>query len=113
MLEYASEGSDAVRERIEVRGVPYRSAGEAELARILHLLEVDFEYETLAVSYVHPDGSSRTYVPDFYLPDTQEVLEVKGDDFNAAVVAAKLKAVRDRGLSARVLTRQEILGFAS
>lgn len=56
------------------RSVDYRSLYEAKLARLFKRHEIPFEYETVILRL--PDKS--IYVPDFYLPKTNLLIEVKG-----------------------------------
>ena len=53
----------------------YRSKFELELARILTRHKVKFEYESKKFLYI---PKPRTYTPDFYIPETNILIEAKG-----------------------------------
>lgn len=55
-------------------GLRLRSGWEANVARILREMGLDFEYESR--TFLLSDGS--TYTPDFYIPELDETIEVKG-----------------------------------
>ncbi len=55
-------------------GFVVRSSWEADMSRIFNYLGFDFQYEPC--SFALSDGT--TYTPDFYLHDTEELIEVKG-----------------------------------
>ena len=62
--------------RIETeRDMKYRSKFELELARILTRHKVKFEYESKKFLYI---PKPRTYTPDFYIPETNVLIEAKG-----------------------------------
>ena len=50
-----------------------RSSWEANYARILILLKINYQYEPKTF-----DLGKNTYTPDFYLPETEEYYEIKG-----------------------------------
>ena len=54
-------------------GIRYRSVKEARYAVFLTELETRFSYEIL--TFNRPGGG--TYTPDFYLPDSQTIIELK------------------------------------
>lgn len=58
-------------------GVLYRSRTEARWARFLDLISVRFRYEAEGYDLGAPEG---WYLPDFYLPDLNLFIEVKGTD---------------------------------
>ncbi len=55
-----------------------RSSWEADYARVLKLLEEDYEYEKYSFELVLADGREVTYTPDFYLPSRDLFVEIKG-----------------------------------
>ena len=59
----------------------------------------------ITIPYTHPDGSQRTYVPDFYAPDDRVLYEVKGrhDEVDEAKWAAAETFCRERGMKFAVL----------
>lgn len=56
----------------------FRSTWEANFARVLKLMKVDYEFEPKIFWLKRNDGSEISYTPDFYLPKTDEYIEVKG-----------------------------------
>lgn len=58
-----------------------RSSWEASVARYLKRMEIDYVYEPQRFYLKELDC---TYCPDFYLPDTDEYIEVKGWDTKIA-----------------------------
>lgn len=55
----------------------FRSTWEANIARILNLENIKYEFESY--KFTLQDGKkTMTYIPDFYLPDTDTYIEVKG-----------------------------------
>lgn len=59
----------------------------------------------ITIPYVHPDGSTHTYVPDFYAFDDRTLYEVKGrhDDVDTAKWEAAESWCRQKGFSFQVL----------
>lgn len=58
-------------------GIVTRSGWEADTLRILKSYNIKFEYEPFA--YVFPiKRGNKSYLPDVYLPLTDELLEIKG-----------------------------------
>jgi len=77
--------------RTKVSNILYRSQYEANQAKILIKEKINFEYETKILEFAEPlrggtcldcGGSSvaksRIYTPDFYFPDTNIFVELKG-----------------------------------
>jgi hypothetical protein len=60
--------------RIDLDNEYYRSTTEANYARILRYTNVKYVYESSFFRF--KDGTS--YTPDFYLPETDEYIEIKG-----------------------------------
>lgn len=54
-----------------------RSTWEANFARILKLLDVKYQYEK-TVWLKRDDGTDLLYMPDFYLPEYDSYVEIKG-----------------------------------
>lgn len=59
----------------------------------------------ITIPYVHPDGSTHTYVPDFLAPDDRILYEIKGrhDDVDTAKWTAAREWCREHGLTFEVL----------
>lgn len=54
-----------------------RSGWEANIARVLEVHGINWEFEPEVFTYPVKRGT-KGYTPDFYLPDTKEWIEVKG-----------------------------------
>jgi DNA-dependent RNA polymerase auxiliary subunit epsilon len=55
-----------------------RSSYELEYATFLDENKIDYDVEKLRIQYVDSrDGSKRTAIPDFYLVDSNTIVEVK------------------------------------
>ena len=84
-----------------------RSSYEFLAANILDNLEIEYEVETMRVTY-DDNGTERTYIPDFYLPNFNLVIETKSSYFvEQDNVKAKQKAIIDGGYSFLLLTTPE------
>ena len=68
MLEKAGRGT-----RVRYKNITFRSTWEARLAKALDARGIEWEYEPERF-----DLGETTYLPDFFLPKTQNYLEVKG-----------------------------------
>lgn len=82
------------------RGVSFRSS--TELSFLIGYLErfgltyQSGECDKWSVPYNDPEGKSRTYYPDFVLPDKKLVIEIKPKAFwNNALIQAKKKAAEN------------------
>ena len=66
--------------REDLGGVSFRSAMEANYCRYLNYIGARWEYEPRVFDFLpfYPYRANSTYKPDFYLPDTDEYIEVKG-----------------------------------
>ena len=58
-----------------------RSSYEFRLAKKLDSVFEYYEYEFLRFTYTNKNGEECTYTPDFYLPERNLVIEVKGEWF--------------------------------
>ena len=64
--------------RVDIQDSPYfKSSLEADYARYCIYLNIRFEYEK-KVFETEVNGKKRFYTPDFYLPDSDEFIELKG-----------------------------------
>lgn len=59
-------------------GHSVRSSWGADVARLLKFMQISYEYEKTRFYMTKPDGSKCSYLPDFYLPDYDLYIEVKG-----------------------------------
>lgn len=59
-------------------GQYFRSRWEANIARLLSFLDVEWEYESKRFDFENEDCDVLSYQPDFYLPQYDKWIEVKG-----------------------------------
>lgn len=59
-------------------GLVLRSSWEANLARVLHVHGIVYEFEPKVFYFDKIKRGTKAYTPDFYLPKTGEWIEVKG-----------------------------------
>lgn len=65
--------------RLDIPDVIPRSGWEANTLRVLILHQIKFQFEPREFEFpVTADGRKHLYIPDIYLPDTDEYIEVKG-----------------------------------
>lgn len=91
-----------------IEGVEYsvRGTWELELAKHLNARKILWERKHY-LSYIDDKGSNKTYVPDFYLPETKEYWEVKG--YFSPKDKHKLALVEEQnGLQVKVLQFEEL-----
>lgn len=66
--------------RSDLGGLVVRSNWEANFIRVLNMYRIAYEFEP--TKFIFPPsqrtGISPSYIPDFYLPDTDEYVEIKG-----------------------------------
>jgi len=60
--------------------IKLRSKLEAQYAKELDNSGIDWFYEKESFQYIGRDGKRRTYTPDFYLPDEDRYVEIKGNN---------------------------------
>lgn len=82
-----------------------RSRDEVKYARYLDRLVIPYEYQEHRFPYLH-DGRWRMYVPDFFVPEFDTFVEIKG--WNDGLLPLKLQSVRDNGFSIEVLRPEEV-----
>lgn len=66
-------------ERKDIPGINLASGWESNIIRVLQLFKIPYEYEPVEFEFP-PTATGKTsfYIPDLYLPQTDEFLEVKG-----------------------------------
>ncbi len=66
--------------RSDLNGLVVRSNWEANFVRVLNLHKIPFQFEPLSFRFPpNPKtGIAPSYIPDFYLPEQDEFVEVKG-----------------------------------
>lgn len=80
------------------------------MAKFLDKHGINWEYETLVVPYHDREkGISRSTIPDFYLPDFNLFIEVKGNaEFKTQNTHDKLRGVRKQGYKIILFGKKEI-----
>lgn len=56
----------------------FKSKAEIYVAKYLYDNNIEFEYESLKIQYIRTDNTKHLYIPDFYLPQINLLIEVKG-----------------------------------
>ena len=90
--ELARSGKKKIRGKIQKfidrkgREFTMRSTWECKFASYLDSLNVDWEYEIKIFNLVLPCGKPCTYTPDFYIPLTDEFIEIKGHWYDHSLV---------------------------
>lgn len=64
--------------RSDLNNQYFRSAWEANIARYFNYLGIEWQYEPKTFVFENITRGSVSYTPDFYLPKTDEWIEVKG-----------------------------------
>lgn len=81
--------------------VKFRSKLELKHAMELDGKNIIWEYEKNNFNYIDVEGKRRTYTPDFYLPETNEYLEIKG--FDKGDTEYKAQCLRDNNITITIL----------
>lgn len=86
----------------------FRSSFELRFAKILDSFGIKFEYESLQIKYFY-NGSFHTYYPDFVIPNTNIIFEIK-PYFRIPDIRnqAKQRACIENGYSFRYITEYEL-----
>ena len=71
---YEVEGFNGHSKPTTYNGVRFKSLSEAKFARILDILDIQYNYEVM--TFKRPDNGGR-YTPDFFLPAQQLIVEYK------------------------------------
>lgn len=97
----------------EGKKIYYRSSYELEYAQNLDSQKIKYEYESIRIKYFDTIRQrERVAVPDFYLPDTNEIVEIKSkwtlDEQN---MKDKFKAYRDSGYNPILILDKKQIEF--
>lgn len=90
----------------------FRSSYEEDYAKELDKQKVKYEMETLRIGYFDTQKCiDRTAIPDFYLPETNTIVEIKGSYFyNEQNMKDKIKAYTKHGYNFKlILDHKEIV----
>lgn len=90
----------------------YRSSWEDEYATELDTRKVRYQIEALRIKYWDSvQNKERLAIPDFYLPDTQELVEIKSTHtFEKQNMVDKFKAYRKAGYKPKlILDKKEMV----
>lgn len=91
----------------------YRSSYELEFAQQLDEQKISYRVESLRIRYFDSQQQKeRVAVPDFYLPETNEIVEIKSSwTYDEQLMKDKFKAYREAGYSPKlILDKKEITG---
>lgn len=80
----------------DLNEIVLRSTWEMKVAQILDSLQVKYLYEYLRIPYYFAN-KLKVYLPDFYIPDRNLILEVKPEELIDEKVFAKRLATVDKG----------------
>jgi hypothetical protein len=72
--------------------IQFRSWHEALYATCLTEMKVKWQFEPITLPYKDGRGKLKHYIPDFYLPDEQRYVEVKG--FGVERAAQRLRQIQ-------------------
>ena len=92
----------------------YRSSYELEYAQYLDRCKVPYRVENLRIRYFDTQKSKeRVAIPDFYLPRTNEIVEIKSTwTYNKQEMNDKFEAYRNLGYIPKlILDRKDVLGL--
>lgn len=64
--------------RVDLNNMYFRSAWEANIARYYNFAGIKWEYEPKTFVFQNITRGSVSYTPDFYLPETDQWVEIKG-----------------------------------
>lgn len=87
----------------------YRSSYELDYAKELDKQKIDYEMETLKIQYFDSQKKiTRTAIPDFYLPDENKIVEIKGKYYyDERNMKDKFNAYRKYGYKTELILEHE------
>lgn len=94
--------------QVEYNGIKFRSRLEAEFAKAFDNHDISYEYEEVYLPYIDSEGISRTYVLDFYLPESNTVVEVKPSCFVEEIPEGKIEAANTSSYNYIILTEKDL-----
>ena len=83
----------------------YRSSYELDFAKELDEKKIDYEMEKLRILYWDSQLlHQRTAIPDFYLPETNEIIEIKSTwTYDEQNMKDKIKAYKEHGYKVKLI----------
>ncbi len=104
--------------RLDIVDSPYfKSSLEADYARYCNYSNIKYEYEK-HVFEVKLSESTKFYTPDFYLPETDEFIELKGVRLSANAFSKKInsnshvrEALQAQGTRIKVIYMDDFYSF--
>ena len=95
--------------RLNGESIVLRSKWEAEVAKLLDKLNVSWQYEPFYVKYFNTEKKlmSNT-LPDFYLPEQNLIIEVKGASITLTKTRDKIRWLHKQGYNVLLIGRKEI-----
>lgn len=86
-----------------------RSYWEVEIAKVLDSLDIYWSYESLVINYWDSQRKvMANTIPDFYMPKSNLIIEVKGSDFDSIKTIDKIKGIKKAGYNALLIGRKEL-----
>ncbi|MCX5697767.1 MAG: hypothetical protein NTU54_07375 [Candidatus Omnitrophica bacterium] len=88
----------------------FRSKWEREVAKFLDKNDVNWKYEALVIPYYDKESKLfRNTIPDFYIPDMNLFIEVKGNgEFKSQNTQDKLKGIKQQGYKIMLFGKKQI-----
>ncbi|MEK6984635.1 MAG: hypothetical protein AABX33_08735 [Nanoarchaeota archaeon] len=96
-------------QRLNGESIILRSKWEAEVAKLLDKLNVSWQYEPFYIKYFNTEKKlmSNT-LPDFYLPEQNLIIEVKGASITLSKTKDKIRWLHKQGYNVILIGRKEI-----
>lgn len=90
--------------------IKFRSKWEREVAKFLDKYDFNWKYEDLVVPYYDKEKKLfRNTIPDFYIPDFNFFIEIKGNsEFKSQNTQDKLKGIRGQGYKVTLFGKKQI-----
>jgi len=90
-------------------GISFRSQWEIAIAKFLDAYGFNWRYESLKLPYFDSIKQRLAYtVPDFYLPDSGKIIEVKGRWLNSQKTKDKLIGISSQGFAPVLIGESEM-----
>lgn len=95
----------------EGKNIFYRSSYELEYAKQLDEQKIKYELETLRIEYWDScKCKHRIAIPDFYLPETNEIVEIKSSwTLNEQNMKDRFKKFKDLGYTYKMILNKQVM----